>query len=553
MARRSATAALALALASACGAPEPARRLVDRTAASGIAFRHDSGFRGPYYFPETVCSGVATVDLDGDGDLEVYAVQAGIPPGSLAAASEADYRPVNRLYENRGDGTFADATERSGDAAHPGYGMGVCAGDADGDGALDLFVTNTGPDALLLNQGGLAFRDAAAGTPLADPRWTTGAGFADLDQDGDLDLVVAAYVAWSAATEQDCMAGGVTDYCHVNNYEGLPDRVWEGDGRGGFVDVTAEHDVGVRAGRGFAVVLVDLDRDGDVDLYVANDSVENHVYRNDGGRLVDVTDLSGAALSSDGTPEAGMGVASGDLDDNGQPDLVVTNFAGEPDSVYLGRGNGTFREASRQSGLAALTRPALGFGAALFDADRDGVEDLLVANGHVLRSAGGPGNPWGFRQPSQLFRTRRQKDGAPRFEAWESDVLAVPRVARGLAVGDLDGDGGLDFVLSCSGEDLVVVKNELALPASHWLRVRLVGAGANTAAVGAFVGLVLDDGTTLRRWVRSGTGYLSQDDLCPAFGIPPGRTPERLRIRWPDGSQSSAEVEGMDRTVTVRQ
>ncbi len=539
--------------AGGCGGERPAG-LTDRTAHSGIRFRHDNGFRGPFYFPETIASGVASCDLDSDGDLDVYAVQAGIVPGSLAAAGEASHHPTNQLFANRGDGTFDDVTDASGDAAHAGYGMGTCAGDVNGDGLPDLFLTNTGPDALLLNEGGLAFRDAALGTPLADPRWTTGCGFADLDQDGHLDLVVASYVEWSAETEHECMAGGVRDYCHVSIYTGLADRVWKGDGRGGFRDDTAAHDVGARTGRGLGLALVDFDRDGDVDLYVANDSVENHFYLNEGGRLVDATDRSGAAYSADGLPEAGMGVAVGDLDDNGSPDVLVTNFTGESNSVYVNQGAGTFREASRQTGIAVPSRPALGFGIALADLDRDGVLDFLVSNGHVMRNAGREGSPWRFAQPAQLFRGAR--DG-PRlsFELWggAGAVLDVPRVGRGLAAGDLDGDGEVDFVLSSSGGDLLVVGTKLAEPGTHWLRARLVARGSNTSGIGAFVGLILDDGRVLRRWVQSGTGYLGQDDLAPLFGIPRGARPVRARVRWPDGTQSSEPVEAWDRTVEIRQ
>lgn len=528
--------------------------LVDRTAASGISFRHDNGHRGPFYFPETVPGGVALVDLDGDGDLEVYALQSGTVPGHLAAGSEADYHPQNQLFRNRGDGTFDDVTAASGDAAHAGYAMGVCAGDVDGDGLLDLFLTNTGPDALLVNRGDLSFEDTAAGTPLADPRWTTGCGFADVDQDGHLDLVVTSYVEWSVATEQECMAGGTPDYCHVSLYPGLSDRLYLGDGRGRFTDVTAETDLANRTGRGFGLALVDFDRDGDVDLYVANDSVENHYYVNEDGRFVDGTDLSGAAFDADGLAQAGMGVATGDLDDNGLPDLVVTNFAGESNTVYLNKGKGAFRDASRQTGITVESRPALGFGAAIGDLDRDGVMDLVVTNGHVMRNAGREGSPWRYQQPDQVFRGTRGGRN-PRFEPIREGIEAVqvPRVGRGLALGDLDSDGGLDMVFLGCGEDLAVIGNELALPGSQWLRIRLVGRGSNTWAVGAFVRLMLDDGTTLRRWVQSGTGFLSQDDLRPTFGIPPGRTPEKVRITWPGGRTTQHPVTEVGRTIEVRE
>jgi len=561
---RSAAALVAVVFLTAqCSEPDQAEtksgpgstaRLIDVTESSGIDFVHDNGHRGPFYFPETVGSGVAVCDLDADGDLDVYALQCGIPPDSLAAAGEADYAPTNQLFAGRGDGSFDDVTATSGAAAHSGYGMGVCAGDVNGDGLLDMFLTNTGPDALLINRGGLSFEDTAAGTPLADPRWTTGCGFADLDNDGHLDLVVCSYVDWSVGTEQECMAGGVPDYCHVSLYPSLSDRVWRGDGMGGFTDVTAKSDLGKRTGRGFGLALLDFDRDGDIDLYVANDSVENHFYLNEGGELRDWTNESGAAYNLDGMSEAGMGVAAGDFDGNSVPDLIVTNFAGESNTVYLNQNGGFFRDVSRQTGITSASRPALGFGVVLEDFDRDGAMDLLVSNGHVLRNAGREGSPWRFAQPDQLFRGNLGPTSL-RFELWDAgdDVLALPRVGRGLATGDLNSDGKADLVMLASGEPLTVVENQLALPESRWLKVRLHGSGSNTAAIGSMVAMDLNDKTTQRRWVQSGTGFLSQNDLSPLFGIPPKTRVSRVRVRWPDGTQTSVRVKGANKVIEITQ
>ena len=410
-----------LLLTAACGPDGPA--LVDVTGESGVRFRHDNGFRDSYAFPETMGSGVALVDLNGDGELDLYALQGGVVPEGPADGPEAGPRPVNRLFLGRGGGRLEDATERSGDAADPGLAMGVCAGDVDGDGALDLFVTQYGPDLLLQNDGGARFRETAAGTPLADPRWNTACGFADLDADGQLDLVVIGYLARELALLRPCEADGVRDYCDVVLYTGIGDRAWKGDGRGGFEERTEAWGLGGRAGKGLGLALVDLDDDGDVDLYVANDSVENHLYLNRGdGRLEDRTQLAGAAYSVEGLAEAGMGVAVADVDASGLPDLFVTNFAGESNTLYVNRGAGLFRDRSRPSGLTAWSRTPLGFGTTFADFDRDGREDLVVTNGHVLRHLGERRELWTYAQPDQLFRGL----AGGRFEPWD----AGPDLAR---------------------------------------------------------------------------------------------------------------------------
>ena len=523
--------------------------LVDVAVQSGVEIVQDAGFREDYLFPQTLPGGVALFDLEGDGDLDLYSLMAGPVPLGQARSAEDERAARNRLHRNDGQGSF-QAVELADADAHARYSLGVCAGDVNGDGLDDLFVTSLGADALFLQDGAGSLR---AHTPevVADARFTSACGFADLDRDGHLDLYVTGYVRWSEALDVPCNSDGVRDYCPVNMYEGLPDRVYAGDGAGGFAERTGEWGL-ESSGRGLGLALVDLDDDGDVDVYVANDSVDNVVLLNEGdGRLRDVSDASGAARDSDGRPQAGMGVAVGDVDRDGRPDLFVTNFAGEPNALYLNRGQGRFRDQTLAARIALHSRTDLGFGCAFADLDRDGREDLLVANGHVLRHVGEMRPGWTFAQADRALRA--MPDGS--FEAWElGEALSQPVVSRGLAVGDLDLDGDQDVVIGAHEGAVRIAHNRLEAPGAGWLRVRLRSErGTNTSAIGARVLVELDDGTLLARWVRSGTSFFSQDDLCAHFGLPAGASVRAVRVRWPDGEESEHPDPALNSTLRLVQ
>lgn len=507
--------------------------------ATGPQFTYDSGAQGNYYFPETMGSGAALFDANADGALDVYWVQGGPIPGS----SDGRARPTNQLFLGDGKGALRDATGSAGDAAHAGYGMGVCVADVNGDGAADLFLTNVGPDCLLLGDPQQPGSFIEATPPkLADPRWNTACAFGDINRDGHLDLGVIGYVAWSAATQPDCAGSSVLDYCSVELFDGLTDRLWIGDGRGGFEEVTDAWGFGEVAARGLGLAFVDVDLDGFIDAYVANDTESNRLYLNsDGQTFEDHTAASGAGASADGAHEAGMGVAVGDINLDGLPDLVVTNFAAEPNSVYQNRGQGWFRERSRALGVAAPSLSRLAFGVNLADFDGDGLEDLFTACGHVSRHVDATGTTFTWKQPDQLLLAT----GSGPFDQHAlGSLLAVPRVGRGSAVGDLDGDGALDLVVSNSDGAGVVALNRLRPVGSGSLSVELsTDRGSNSEAIGARVTLVLDDGAELHRWRRSGTGYLSQDDPRAHFAIPAGRSANELRVAWPDGTSSTHPVE----------
>lgn len=421
----------------------------DATEVLGLDFVHDAGVTPEKHLPETMGAGAAIGDWNGDGAVDVYFVQSGPMPVPGVDRSDA---PPNRLFTGDGAGVFRDATDSSGDAAHTGYGMGVTAGDVDGDGDGDLYVTNFGPDALLLSDGRGAFTNVTSAAGLGDERWTGGASFFDGDGDGDLDLYVVGYVAIDVTDPVWCgdRRDGWRSYCHPDRYEGLADRYWRNRGDGTFEDATEAAGLADNRGKGLGVIAGDLDDDGDLDLYVANDSVENKLWRNEGdGTFYDDTLLTGTGVNRNGATEAGMGLAMGDADGDLDFDLLVTNFDDESNTLYRNDGGGLFTDATIPMGLDAESRLPVGFGCAWADFDLDGDLDLAVANGHIIDNIHlyHDGKTW--RQPALLF----ENDGR-RYKTAEApgDLTATPFVGRGLFAGDLNGDGALDLLLTqCGG------------------------------------------------------------------------------------------------------
>ncbi|MBK7644035.1 MAG: VCBS repeat-containing protein [Planctomycetes bacterium] len=447
-----------LALA-ACGRetppqPQPAPAtgiaFTDITAACGVDFVHDAGKTEAKQLPETMGAGAAIVDVDEDGDLDLYFVQSGpLPiPGTQRAAD----RPTNRLFLNDGKAHFRDATKESGDGAQSNYGMGVVCGDANGDGHVDFYLTNLGPDALLFGDGKAHFRDATAQSGITGDEWTMGAAFLDADDDGDLDLFVATYVAIDLAHPLWCgeRKPGWRSYCHPDAYPGLEDHFWKNNGDGTFVEATKVAGFSDPGGKGLGVAASDLDGDGFVDLYVANDSTENRFYRGKGdGTFEDATLRSGLGVDRFGRTEASMGIAIGDVDGDGKLDLFVTGFDDESDTLYLGLGSRGFDDRTVAAGLEAPTMLPVGFGCVLEDFDLDGDLDLAIANGHILDNIELYNDGKTHAQRALLFRN----DGQGHFTSIDGGAFtASPFVGRGLYMGDLDGDGAPELVLTqCNG------------------------------------------------------------------------------------------------------
>jgi hypothetical protein len=475
------------------------------------------------------------LDYDGDGWLDVYVVQGGVFPPDSRHPSTGD-----RLFHNRRDGTFEDVTERSGIAGMKrGFGHGVTVGDFDSDGRPDLFVTRWRSYALYRNQGDGIFAEITERAGLGGDRdWPTSAAWADLDNDGDLDLYVCHYLGWDAEHPTLCTRpakpGQPTDpnhlheYCMPNPFPARADHLFRNDG-GRFVDVTAEAGINDSNGRGLGVVAADLDDDGRIDLFVANDTTANYFWRNLGEmRFEEAGVSSGVACNAGGAFQAGMGTAVGDLDGDGLLDLVVTNFYGESTTFFQNLGQGMFADRTSAIGLAGPSRFLLGFGIALFDANNDGRLDLAQTNGHVVDNR--PDFP--LDMPGLLLiggDDGRLADVTPNAGiAWN-----VCRIGRALAAGDLDNDGRVDAVSVAQNMPLVFFHNQTASVAGHAVSFLLEGTKSNRDGVGAVV-TVTAGGRRRRAWRYGGGSYQSASDARLHFGLGGDRI-EEVEVRWPSG------------------
>lgn len=516
---------------------------------AGVGFVHvsDAG-AGARRFPEIMGGGVALLDLEGDGDLDLYFVQSGALEG--AGASEG---PGNELYVNDGAARFRNASAGSG-ADDRGYGMGVAAGDFDQDGRTDLYVTNVGPNALLANRGDGRFEDVSARAGVAWPAWSTSAAFLDADADGDLDLWVCNYVAWSAGQEPVCSTpAGRPDYCSPNSFQApLADTLFANAGDGTFADVSAEAGLLGRRGNGLGVVAGDFDRDGRLDVFVANDQMENHLWHNEGGlRFLDVALRVGCAVDSNGAPKAGMGALAEDVDDDGDLDLLVVNLRAQADSFFRNQG-AYFEDDTARVGLGSASRPYTRFGVGWVDLDDDGWLDLYQANGRVvIASEVAPRSADPYAEPNLLFAGG--PDGRFRPVLPEGGV-AEPLVhtSRGAAFGDLEGDGGVDVVVVNRDASPYVLRNVVPRR-GHWIRLRVLEEHGRDA-LGAELTLELGpegDGRTLRRDVRSAYGYCAASDPRVHVGLGARTAVARVRVRWPGGETENFGPFEADREVTL--
>ncbi len=550
---------------SISGAPEDQGEeqllFTDETEASGLDFLHYNGATGRYYFPEVGGPGGALVDVDGDGDLDLYAVQGTTLDGSLPpAAIVPPAGPLHdRLYLSEANPsagstgspvTWRDATEASGLASN-GYGMGVAVGDIDNDGWPDLYVTNFGSNQLWRNRGDGTFEDRTLMAGVDDSRWSTSAIFLDFDRDGWLDLFVTTYVDYRIGSHRVCRGPtGRTDYCGPQAYSGEHDRLFRNLGDGTFVNVTAR--AGLLAsdgGSGLGVVAADFDSDGWIDFYVANDLMPNQLWHNRGPGpdqhlgFEDWGLLTGSALDFEGKAQASMGVDVGDLDNDGDEDLFMTHLVGDTNTVYLNDGGGMFSDRSRVAGMRQST-PYTGFGTVILDVDNDGWLDLAAVHGAVaaVPELEAVGDSFPYDQPNQLFLNRGgDRDGSPDFEDVTSragDSFTHAETSRGLAVGDVDNDGDPDLVVFNAGGPARLLINRVGQDRA-WVGLRLVGMAGQRDMLGTRVELLLDGAPPRVRRVRTGASYLSAGDSRVLFGLgdlESAPAAVRVRVEWPDGA-----------------
>jgi hypothetical protein len=529
--------------------PEGAR-FEDATAAAGIVFRHINGASGQKFILETLGSGVCVFDFDGDGLQDIYFVQSGRLPGYQARGSIS-----SALYRNLGHGRFEDVTARAGVGGPDRYGFGCTAGDVDGDGDRDLYVTYYGQSVLYRNNGDGTFSDITRSAGAGNPLWGTSAAFADADGDGDLDLYVANYVVFDEADNLYCGENrpGYRTVCHPRNFGSQPDVFYRNRGDGTFQDASTAAGIIDRSGKGLGVVWGDYDADGDDDIYVANDDTPNFLWRNRGdGTFDEVAATAGVALSEDGVPQAGMGTDMADYDGDGLLDIFVTNLTEETNELYHNDGGGFFSDRTFVSGLGGPSLLDLGFGTFFFDCDNDGDLDVFVANGHIIDNVALYSDTITFEQRAGLYRNV----GGGRFERLSfpaSAPLGRTYVGRGAVPFDYDDDGRVDIVMTQNDRPAMLLRN-VSETTSHWVTITLLGAAPNRDAIGAFVTVRAGD-SRLLRYARTGSSYLSQGDRRLHFGLGRESVIKSVVVRWPGRRGFAEEFPDVpiDRFVTLEQ
>jgi hypothetical protein len=506
---------------------EPGFKFVDVTGAAGIHFQHNSGAYGGKLLPETLGSGCAFLDYDADGWQDILLVN------SMDWAGHKRQRTTLKLYRNNRNGTFTDVTKAAG-LDWEMYGMGVAVGDYNNDGFPDVFVTCVGQSRLFRNTGKGTFVEATKTSGLLGKQGlSTSAVWFDYDRDGFLDLFVCNYVRWSAEHDVFCSLDGKNkSYCTPEAYRGDTCWLYHNRGDGTFEDVTASSGIFDSSSKSLGVAMMDYDQDGWPDLLVANDTQPNKLYRNQrNGKFKDVAVEAGLAFSTEGKARAGMGVDVADFENSGKPGIVITNFDNEMIGLYRYSGKG-YDDVAMQTGLGAASRNTLGFGCVFFDANLDGLLDIAVVNGHIDETVRNIRGNVGYAQPAQLF----QNLGGGKFHDVADELgggFDKPKVGRGLAVGDYDGDGDLDLLMTTNNGSAYLYRNDVA-NSPRSIRFHLVGTQSNRDAIGAVV-RVFAQGHQQTRMVRSGSSYLSQSELPLTFGLGKLEVIERAVIDWPNG------------------
>jgi enediyne biosynthesis protein E4 len=515
--------------------------------ASGITWVHENAMSPERYLPETMGPGVAFFDYDNDGWVDIFMVNSG----------EADfYKPSTRLkhalYKNNRDGTFTDVTDTAGVAGGKEFGMGCAIADYDNDGYQDILVTAYGRCTLYHNNGDGTFSDVTDKAGVAAPGWTTSAVWFDYDNDGKLDLFLCSFVEFSLKNNVFCGDNkiGRRFYCIPRVFKPTPSVLFHNNGDGTFTNVTAGTDIQRSLGKALGVVATDINNDGLMDLFVANDTVQNFLFANRGnGKWEEIGLSSEVAFSANGTPRSGMGVDATDFDMDGKQDLFVANVDQEMYSLYRNDGNEFFSDVAAVHGIAQATRLMSGWGLKFFDFDNDGLVDLFLANGHPDDMIEMYSQQVKYKEPLLLFHHKGDK--LQNISNTAGPVFAKSFPSRGLAIGDYDNDGRIDVLVGNNGEAPILLKNN-AGEGNHWLGVHLQGTSCNRDAIGAVLSWTFN-GTTRRKLKISGGSYLSSHDLREVLGIGPATKIDTLEITWPQPSGRTETFTDLpiDRYITI--
>ena len=531
---------------------------VDITAKAGIRFQHYTGANGKKFMPETFGSGAVFFDADADGWQDILLVNSSRIPGEPGNVT------YSALYRNRGDGTFQDITKGSGLDVEM-YGMGASAADYDNDGRADLFISGYNVGRLFHNDGGGKFSDVTKKTGIAVPGWSTASLWFDYDKDGALDLLVGRYVEWTPATDIRCqMDGKNKSYCTPDSYPGVPPMLFHNRRNGTFEDVSKPSGVGVdrfnslgnayelpRMLKTLGLSMLDFDGDGWMDVFVANDTHPNALFKNSGkGTFTDVAPSAGVSVTEMGVARAGMGIDSSDYDESGRPSVVVGYFSNEMMGLYHNEGKGLFIDDSPASGIGQPSLLTLTFGCFFFDYDLDGRPDIFATNGHVVDDIERVQANVRYRQPPHLFRNLGNRKFVDAIKEVGAQLIR-PVVGRGAAYADIDRDGDLDLLITTSMGPAYLYRNDGTT--NNMLRIELEGTASNRSAIGARVDIRLAGGRNLWQVVKTGSTYLSQSELGLTFGLGPATSVESVRVTWPSGKMEMLPATKANQRIVMKE
>jgi len=536
-------ALLSFAVAGIAGPAEsPNVKFTDVTASAGIHFVHNAGKAGKKYLPETLGSGAAFIDMDGDGWIDILLINS-------KDWTARGRKSLCALYRNNHNGTFTEITAGSGLDVEM-YGIGVSVGDYDNDGRDDIYITALEGDHLFHNEGGGRFRDVTKTSGINNASFGTSAAWFDYDKDGKLDLFVANYVQWSPKLDLYCSLDGSTkSYCTPESYKGTQSKLYHNLGNGRFEDVTAKAGLGDATGKALGVTVIDYDADGWPDLFVTNDTQPNKLYHNNhNGTFGELGMSAGIAFGEDGVARGAMGTDWADYDRSGRAHLLVGNFSNQMLGLYHNEGKGLFVDEAPRSTVGRESLLSLTFGTFFFDYDLDGYPDILTANGHIEEEIGRVQPKISYKETPLLFRNlagKKFENVSPKM----GEAFAVPMVARGAIYGDYDHDGDLDVLFSTNNGPARLLRNDGG-NRNHWLSIRTAGTKSNRDGIGAVVRIESASG---KQWnmVRSGSSYASQSDLALTFGLSADTLVKTIQVEWPSGMKQSFSGVQVNQLITI--